>query len=191
MVEGGAVGRSVGAPNSITEALVASIQSFPLARVEPVLRVVEPVPATVCLAMAAAPAAIRSAPVAPAPDPEPIRLTAVVQSPGPAPSAPRRDDSPAAAAAAAVEPVDGCWTGAALRSLREARQLTLAELAERTKVTRYHLENIEAGEYAKLPAYVYLRGILLSVAKELRVDGQRVCRTYIELAREAVEGGAR
>jgi hypothetical protein len=31
-----------------------------------------------------------------------------------------------------------------------------------------------------LPASVYLRGILLSIARELRLDGQKVARSYLE-----------
>ena len=36
------------------------------------------------------------------------------------------------------------WTGEVLRQIREARGLTLPQLSERTKVTRHHLENLEA-----------------------------------------------
>ncbi|MBK9517400.1 MAG: helix-turn-helix domain-containing protein [Anaeromyxobacter sp.] len=67
-----------------------------------------------------------------------------------------------------------------LRQVREARGLTLPQLSERTKVTRHHLENIEAEKFAALPAGVYLRGILLSLARELRLDGQRVARSYLD-----------
>ncbi len=77
-------------------------------------------------------------------------------------------------------PEGGPWTGEVLRRVREARGLTLQQIAERTKVTRHHLENIEADRYAKLPAAVYLRGILMSLAKELRLDGQKVARSYLE-----------
>jgi curved DNA-binding protein CbpA len=77
-------------------------------------------------------------------------------------------------------PEGGPWTGEVLRRVREARGMTLQQIAERTKVTRHHLENIEADRYARLPAPVYLRGILMSLAKELRLDGQKVARSYLE-----------
>jgi cytoskeletal protein RodZ len=54
------------------------------------------------------------------------------------------------------------------------------QLSERTKVTRHHLENIEADRFKALPAPVYLRGILMSLARELRLDGQKVARSYLE-----------
>lgn len=97
--------------------------------------------------------------------------------------------APAAAAPAGPRPPgftvpDGTpWTGEVLRQAREARGLTLNQIAERTKVTRHHLENIEADRYQLLPAAVYLRGILVSVAKELRLDGPKVARSYLEAMR--------
>jgi hypothetical protein len=108
---------------------------------------------------------INAAPATPAVEPQPIRLTAI--------------------AAPWAGPADERWTGAALRRAREARGLTLSQVADRTKVTRHHIENIEGDRFELLPSYVYLRGILLSLAKELQLDALRVCRSYLDLAREA------
>jgi helix-turn-helix protein len=83
---------------------------------------------------------------------------------------------------------DGAWTGDALRQAREARGLTVQQIAERTKVTRHHIENIEGERFGALPAPVYLRGILLSLARELRLDGQKVARAYLERASAALSG---
>jgi cytoskeletal protein RodZ len=77
-------------------------------------------------------------------------------------------------------PEGAAWTGEMLRRVREARGLTIAQVSERTKVTRHHLENLENDRFERLPAPVYLRGILLSVARELRLDGPRVARSYLE-----------
>jgi hypothetical protein len=74
------------------------------------------------------------------------------------------------------------YTGDVLRRVRAALGITMAELCERTRIPRSHLENVEADRYEKLPAPVYLRGILLALAKELRLDGQRVARSYLEEA---------
>ena len=72
------------------------------------------------------------------------------------------------------------WDGAALRSAREAAGISLAQLSERTKVTRHHLENIEAARVERLPARAYLRGFLMAIAKELRLDPQQVTRSYLD-----------
>lgn len=77
-------------------------------------------------------------------------------------------------------PEGGAWTGALLRQAREARGLTVLQVAERTKLTRHHIENVELERFDRLPVQVYLRGVLLSIAKELRLDGEAVCRAYLE-----------
>ncbi len=79
------------------------------------------------------------------------------------------------------EPAEGgAWTGEMLRRVRESRGLTVQQLAEKTRVTRHHLENIELDRFKALPAPVYLRGILMSLARELRLDGQKVARAYLD-----------
>jgi len=85
-------------------------------------------------------------------------------------------------------PEGSAWTGDALRRVREARGITVPQIAERTKVTRHHVENIEAERFSALPAPVYLRGILLSLARELRLDGQKVARAYLDRAAAALSG---
>ncbi len=82
------------------------------------------------------------------------------------------------------------WTGEMIRRVREARGLTVGQISERTKVTRYHLENIEEERFSRLPAPVYLRGILMSMARELRLDGQKVARSYLDRVAAATGGGA-
>jgi hypothetical protein len=116
-------------------------------------------------------------------------VAAVVDAPRP---------TPAAVALAPVEPPvasavpapprpqeiivgDGTrYTGDVLRRAREARGITLQQLCERTKITRHHVENLEADRYEHLPAPVYLRGMLMAMSKELRLDGQKVARSYLD-----------
>jgi curved DNA-binding protein CbpA len=119
-----------------------------------------------------------------APPSAPIRLEREI-----APAAP----APVACAAPPAEPEipmpeGALWSGEALRRVREARGITLKQIAERTKVTRHHVENIEGERFSALPAPVYLRGILLSLARELRLDGQKVARAYLERAAGAADG---
>ena len=108
----------------------------------------------------------------------------------PPPPAVAEAPAPAARAPGFSAPEGTVWTGEMLRRAREGRGLTVHQVAERTKVARHHLENVEADRYALLPAPVYLRGILISVAKELRLDPQKVSRSYLEAmqAAEAPKG---
>ena len=74
------------------------------------------------------------------------------------------------------------WTGDLIRQAREARGLSILQLSERTKVQRSHLGNVESERFDQLPPAVYLRGIVLSIASALRLDGERVARSYMERA---------
>lgn len=69
--------------------------------------------------------------------------------------------------------------GDLLRQVRLARGLTLAQLADRTRISTKHLENVEGDRYDSLPAGVYLRGILMNLARELGLDGLRVSKSYL------------
>ncbi len=101
-----------------------------------------------------------------------------VSAPRPAREAPPA--SPSTPGPVIPPPLPDAWTGDALRQVREARGISVQQISERTKVTRHHIENIEADRFASLPAQVYLRGFLLAIARELRLDGQKVARSYIE-----------
>ncbi len=70
--------------------------------------------------------------------------------------------------------------GELLRAAREGRGMTLRELSDKTKIGVNHLENIEADHYAALPVAVYLRGFLMSVARELKLDPLRISKGYLE-----------
>ncbi|HEX9052860.1 MAG TPA: helix-turn-helix transcriptional regulator, partial [Anaeromyxobacter sp.] len=155
---------------------------------------------------AAAPRAEASARVPP-PEPttepasQPVSQPAAQPDPASQPSsAPQTVAPPAAreappAAAATPGPVvppalPDAWTGDALRQVREARGITIQQICERTKITRHHIENIESDRFDVLPAQVYLRGILLTIARELRLDGQKVARSYLERLGGAAPAGA-
>lgn len=126
--------------------------------------------------------------VAPAPSiPPPAPAPAAAQAPPahtPAPLATPVPMAPPPPSAPLVADTT-TWSGEVLRRLREARGLSVQQVSERTKVTRHHIENIEADRYDQLPASVYLRGILLSMARELRLDGPKVARSYLERAAQA------
>jgi len=147
-------------------------------------------------------AEIAPEPVSPATPPVPIQLAtpvpvsppfaAVAEPPAPTPLPARAASQPVAAPPApaprpAVVPEGTRFTGDVLRRTREARGITVQQMSERTKITRHHIENLEGDRYDKLPAVVYLRGILMAIAKELRLDGQKVARSYLEAMTEAAQ----
>jgi len=129
------------------------------------------------------------------PEPEPVRpaLIPVVEEPEvaapPPPTKPppeERRAPPARPAAKMPEiPPNAAFNGELLRRVREAKGLSLRDLAERTKVSTTHLDNIEADRYEELPAAVYLRGFLMLIARELKLDPLKVSKSYIDQAAKA------
>ncbi|MGI5861450.1 MAG: helix-turn-helix domain-containing protein [Myxococcales bacterium] len=78
-------------------------------------------------------------------------------------------------------PPNAVFNGELLRRIREGRGLTIRDLADRTKISPSHLENIEADRYEALPVPVYLRGFLMLVARELKLDPLKVSKSFLEL----------
>ncbi|GMU03394.1 hypothetical protein KH5H1_75160 [Corallococcus caeni] len=81
-------------------------------------------------------------------------------------------------------PADAEFNGELLRRVREARGLSIQQLADRTRISVRHLENVEADRYTALPTTVYLRGILMNLARELGLDPLRVSKSYLALFSE-------
>jgi curved DNA-binding protein CbpA len=81
-------------------------------------------------------------------------------------------------------PPDAEFSGELIRQVRESRGLTLQQIADRTRISMRHLENIEADRYAALPAPVYLRGFLTNIARELGLDQARVAKSYLQLSQK-------
>ncbi len=122
------------------------------------------------------------APSAPPPPAEAERISeesalAMLPRPSPKVAVPTAPDRPRAPDISA----DAEFNGELLRQVRMSLGMSLAAVADRTRIGAKHLENVEADRYAALPTTVYLRGILMSLAKELRLDGVRVSRSYLSL----------
>ncbi len=64
--------------------------------------------------------------------------------------------------------------GQYLKKQREKQNLSLEDLAARTKIHIQKLEDIEKGQRDKLPAKVFCIGLVKSYARELRVDMEHV-----------------
>ncbi|MFY0523192.1 helix-turn-helix domain-containing protein [Archangium gephyra] len=111
-----------------------------------------------------------------------VRAEAEPTPPAPAPApAPRPGDSRTRLKTVVDVPPDAEFNGELLRQVREGRNLSLHMLADRTRISSRHVESIEADRYDILPASVYLRGMLMSIARELGLDPLRVSRSYMGL----------
>jgi cytoskeleton protein RodZ len=74
--------------------------------------------------------------------------------------------------------------GPALRRAREARGLGLAEIGELTKIPERHLQTIEDGNFAALPARAYAVGFARTYARAVGLDEREVAR----MVRDELDG---
>jgi cytoskeletal protein RodZ len=72
-----------------------------------------------------------------------------------------------------MEPV-----GQYLRRQREARRMSLEEVARATRVPLASMERIEAGQFDELPGEVFVRGFLRSYARAVDIPGDEVLARY-------------
>jgi hypothetical protein len=70
------------------------------------------------------------------------------------------------------------YTGDQLRKEREALGLTLAGISQRTRIRQRQLASIEAEEFGALPERVFVRGFVMSYARELHLDPDLVWASY-------------
>jgi transcriptional regulator with XRE-family HTH domain len=68
--------------------------------------------------------------------------------------------------------------GTMIRRAREARGMSLRELAAATRIPRTSLTHIEDDAFDELPAEVFVRGFLRNAARELRLDNAVVIEAY-------------
>jgi len=78
--------------------------------------------------------------------------------------------------------------GDVLRRAREARGLSLARIAEQTRVPQRHLEAIEAGDYQSLPSHTYATGFARAYARAVGADEVAIAA---QVRREVDRGGRR
>ncbi len=80
---------------------------------------------------------------------------------------------------------DGAWNGARLRRARLRRGIDVEKIADVTKINPTYLRFIEDDQYEDLPARVYVRGFVVSYARCLGLDAERVASSYLQFLSEA------
>ncbi|MDQ2746454.1 MAG: helix-turn-helix domain-containing protein [Acidobacteriota bacterium] len=71
--------------------------------------------------------------------------------------------------------------GEKLRQAREARGVSISEVAEQTRISRLYLECIENDDYRTLPGGIFNKGFVKSFAKFVGVDEQEALQDYASL----------
>ena len=68
--------------------------------------------------------------------------------------------------------------GATLRHAREAAGFSIADVAQRLRLSRHLVENLEAERFDLFPVSVFLRGYLTSYARLLGIDSEPLLEAY-------------
>ena len=121
------------------------------------------------------------------PDGVPMPSQAIPMAPGAPEIHPRaeRTEAPVTRPPMPTIDADTEYSGPFLRRMREAHGLELRELAERSKIGVAYLAALEADDFLKLPAPVYVRGFLGEYARMLGLDTERVKDSYLDRYRSA------
>ena len=79
--------------------------------------------------------------------------------------------------------------GQELKKAREEKELSLKEVADKTKIQSRYLEALENGDWERLPEEVYLRGFIKTYAQHLGLDAPALVEAYNKArAREKGDG---
>ncbi len=71
--------------------------------------------------------------------------------------------------------------GEKLRQAREARDITISEVAEQTRISPLYLESIENDDYKILPGGIFNKGFVKSFAKYVGIDEQEALQDYAKI----------
>jgi curved DNA-binding protein CbpA len=72
-------------------------------------------------------------------------------------------------------------TGDVFRRIREALSLTVADVAQETKISKSMIHAIEEEYIASFPASVYLKGFIKAYAKALSLNPEQAALDYLDL----------
>lgn len=76
--------------------------------------------------------------------------------------------------------LEGEFDGSMLMHARLSKNIELKEIADNTNISKRYLLNIENENFDELPARIYLKGFIVSYAKYLGLDAEKIANTIIE-----------
>ena len=72
------------------------------------------------------------------------------------------------------------YSGKALKEIRTGRRISIAEVAEATRVAKRHIINIEEENFSDIPAKIYFKGFLDSYLMFLGLNEAEVFMEMVE-----------
>ncbi|MBK9324573.1 MAG: helix-turn-helix domain-containing protein [Bdellovibrionaceae bacterium] len=76
------------------------------------------------------------------------------------------------------------WDGSFLRRVREYKNVTTAKMSETTKISSHYITAIEGMNTENLPAFVFVRGYVIQIARMLGLDDKKVADSYMKVLKE-------
>lgn len=80
-----------------------------------------------------------------------------------------------------VEVLDGPF----LKKIRESKDIDIETISSASKVSVNYLRAIEENAFVRLPAPVFIRGFVVSYAKALGLDANKIANSYMTLYKQA------
>ena len=71
------------------------------------------------------------------------------------------------------------WSGALIRTAREARGMSLRDVGDATKISARYLEAIEADDFGQLPSSTFVKGYLREIARLLDLAESELISGYL------------
>lgn len=71
------------------------------------------------------------------------------------------------------------WNGSLLKKVREYKAVTVATMADKTKIKSYYLNALEEMDAKSLPAPVFIRGYVIQVSRLLGLNDKVVTDSYM------------
>lgn len=73
------------------------------------------------------------------------------------------------------------WDGSALTAIREYKNVSVADLSQLTKINPFYISAVEQMLPNQLPAYVFVRGYIVQIARALGLNAEKVASSYMSL----------
>lgn len=75
------------------------------------------------------------------------------------------------------------FSGGFLKVVREYKNLDIDQISEHTRIGKEYLRAVEAEDYDRLPAPVFVRGFLVQLARIYGLNTDQLCKSYLERLR--------
>lgn len=77
-----------------------------------------------------------------------------------------------------IKKIKSLTLGEKMKKARNDKRITLSEISRNTKIQMEYLENLESGDYKRLPADVYVRGFLKSFAEYVGINEEYLIKSF-------------